>query len=280
MPSFFSFTFANLIVTAMSLPLVPFLLLGRTFSPHSNLHFLYVDPEDSTRVALPARLQDAVTLASDSLKALQVSAALQFCIDSIIVTILTSLTPGLPTPSHIQQWRTWLHNQRINIIFSPYLNLTRWGWVNKEDTPENRVDFTLSILTDLAELTDKTREGYPLTVEYFRFCFVITALHELTHLLTKFAFPNAITPIVPGTILSFGEAGEAFELQMLGGRLVCEWDKEHVTDFKHLRNLYLHRDGMDYPIPISQYLTSIQTKPTSPPSWPKSGTPPPTLYMP
>lgn len=168
MPSFFSFTFATFLVTAMSLPLVPFLLLGRIFSPHSNLHFLYVDPEDTTRVAPPAKLQDAVTLASDSLKALQVSAALQFCIDTIIEAMLISLTPGLPPPSHVQQWRTWLHDQRINMIFSPYLNLTRWGWVNKEDTPQNQVDFTLNILTDLAELTDKVcawfSVSYPFAV--------------------------------------------------------------------------------------------------------------------
>jgi hypothetical protein len=96
-------------------------------------------------------------------------------------------------------------------------------------------------------VTPQTRPDLPLPVQYFRFCFALTALHELAHLITKFAFPDFIAPVLSGTVLQFGESGEALEELLLGGKLVCEWDKGHVADFRHLRRLLIQDEtGTDF----------------------------------
>ncbi|KAJ7146091.1 hypothetical protein C8R44DRAFT_7307 [Mycena epipterygia] len=255
-----SSTTIGTVLVILSLP-----LLFRHFSikRRSNIRFLALHVEDGEIIPPPASLKIAIDLAEDALHALPVALDLYSLIDIIFSTLRKALTPHYPLPSHVLKWRSWLLSERINIVFSPYLNQTRWGWVAKADESKGKPDFTLRILLDLAELTERTRDDHHLTADHFRFCFVITVLHEVTHILTKFAFPHTVTPKVPRTILQSGEAGEGFEHQMLGGKLVCEWESGHVADFKHLRQLYIRGldDGKDYPLDdadIRSFLEKLQ----------------------
>ncbi|KAJ7123206.1 hypothetical protein C8R44DRAFT_785579 [Mycena epipterygia] len=252
-----------------SLALLPVLLVLRLFrrvhlsvKRKSNVRFHAVHKEDGIVISPDRSLQVAIVLAENALHALPVTSRLSSLIEEIFEAMRRSLTPGSPLPTHVYRWRTWLLSEHINIIFSPHYNQTRWGWVTKEDEGD-RPDFSARILLDLAELTERDREDHHLTAQHFRFCFVVTALHELTHLLTKYAFPHIITPKVLGTILHFGEAGEGFEHHMLGGKLVCEWDKGYEADFRHLHQLYIRKldTEEDYPledVDIVKFLENIR----------------------
>jgi hypothetical protein len=211
----------------------------------------------------PATLRGAVTLAEKSFLAMHTAASLQNIVSTILGTMHLALTPqSLPLP-HIHRWRSWLRTEKINIVSSPYLNQTR----GQAHDSEGKIDYMLRIPINLVELVREvcnlpmfsflrelivcqTPENYPLSPIHFRFCYVVTVLHELTHLLTKYAFPHELTPKVPESILQFGEAGEGFVHRILGGKLVCEWDLGHIAEFEHLQNLYIRTldTGIDYPL--------------------------------
>ncbi|KAJ6481293.1 hypothetical protein C8R47DRAFT_1135284 [Mycena vitilis] len=167
--------------------------------------------------------------------------SLQLSIDSIFLELQKAVHPSQPLPAHVKEWASWLSSKRLAIIFCQYPNASRWGWVSEEDSVSGTPDYDFSILLDLAKLTDATRIDHKLPVEYFRFCYALTVLQQTTHLLTTYAFPHKTTPIYEGP-----EAGEGFEMELLGGRLVCAWDSGHVSEFRHLRDLYLVRSSGEF----------------------------------
>ncbi|KAJ7512470.1 hypothetical protein B0H11DRAFT_482859 [Mycena galericulata] len=217
----------------------------------------------------------AMNLAQDAITALHKNRALRLIVEDILLTMYNKIKRTEvhclvdPAP-RLQSWLSWLAAEKINIIFSPYINQARWGWVTKEVLKDKAEDFSMRVHVDLADLSSKvcvvpgykyvisalnivcqTRLGaeYRLPVEFFQFCFVMTTLHEATHLATKYVFPGLITPKELGTVLKYGEAGAGFEERMLGGRLVCEWESEHPAELQHLIALYIRADnGQDYPL--------------------------------
>ncbi|KAJ7782031.1 hypothetical protein DFH07DRAFT_1055530 [Mycena maculata] len=255
------------IATALGFPtlflfLVPLVLSGIHNALRRN-HIIYVSiDEDGIGGPPPANLAVAVELAGRAVRSLQVTKSLQHLVDAILITMHENLHPTDTLPQRIIEWGSWLARTEVKIILTPYLNTSKWGWVEKE---KNSQDYSLRVLLDLAELTDPSfftsPSFYRVGVEHFQMCFVVTVLHELTHLLTKFAFPYTITPKVPGSILQFGEAGAGFEYKMFGGQVGCEWDAGHTGDFTHLRGLFIHtlETRQDYMLEIEDIKKFIDT---------------------
>ncbi|KAJ7844885.1 hypothetical protein B0H14DRAFT_2742321 [Mycena olivaceomarginata] len=238
-----------LILATPALAMVPFFLrrlCSRAGVAAVNLIFLSINREDGKETFPGWRLRVAVSLSFDAVRHLKRSKLSGMLVQTILVAFRKALAdPNRETPCDTAEWRAFLASFPIHIVFAPCLNATRWGWVVKGQGEGN--NFVLRVLLDLAELTESTRPDLPLPVQYFRFCFALTALHELAHLITKFAFPYFIAPVLSGTVLQFGESGEALEELLLGGKLVCEWDKGHVADFRHLRRLLIQDEtGTDF----------------------------------
>ncbi|KAF5393102.1 hypothetical protein D9757_001341 [Collybiopsis confluens] len=219
-----------------------------------NITFLSTNVEDGQPVAIPDQ-SPAVVLTKAVFHALSTSNQLVAHVDIIYRTIAMKIR-HFSVPSHAQNWQNWLTKGKINVVFSPYINQTKWGWVQKEETSEQELDYTMRVLDDLVniafneEFTDAT---YHVSQAHFKFCFAVTVLRESIHLLTKYAFPYQITPVVPGTILHSGEAGYGFEHAVFEGKLVCEWDEGKVSELKHLQRLLVrkHFDGVEHDFELS-----------------------------
>ncbi|KAJ6588332.1 hypothetical protein B0H19DRAFT_203610 [Mycena capillaripes] len=261
----------------LSFPFLPLLLhsIHRALRQTISTISFYIIDDDGQVSSPPPSLQTAVFLGERALNALRVNNVLGHIVNRIIVSMEAGLNKSIDKDH--RQWLTWLQSADINIVFSPYLNQTRWGWVSKESGSDS--DFTMRILRDLAELAEQVPTGFHLQTIHFQFCLAVTLLHESIHLLTKFVFPGEITPQLDNSILQFGEAGEGFELAMFGAKLVCEWDEGYVAELRHLRRLLVRKDNKDYeldeedvmdflqkfhdPSPTTKFIINIRNKPVS-----------------
>ncbi|KAJ7666869.1 hypothetical protein DFH06DRAFT_1470020 [Mycena polygramma] len=113
--------------------------------------------EDGHKAPIPTTPYPASTLAEEAYRALIDTTYLQHTIQMILETVHDKLAPGTLCPSYLYYWSFWLQTQPITVTFAPYSNQTKWGWVLKEK--ENQ-GFNVSILRDLAELTQETPPGY------------------------------------------------------------------------------------------------------------------------
>ncbi|KAJ7512468.1 hypothetical protein B0H11DRAFT_1951348 [Mycena galericulata] len=231
--------------------------------PSSNISFYSVHREDGymhAPLAPEGRFRFAQRLGVDCFKSLRTNLRLQQIMYEILHRMAGSLySPGRQSLDRIKQWPSWVASSPLRVVFHPYINQP-WGCVK---VVEARNNFTIRVLLDLAELTDETRPSYHLSVDHFRFCFVTTIFQQAANLLMEFVSPHAATSQIPGSTLYFGDAGEDFEHQMLGGKLVCEWDRGHVADLGHLRCLYIRdfANGQDYPLDsadIKSFLDKIE----------------------
>ncbi|KAF9005739.1 hypothetical protein BDZ89DRAFT_1079982 [Hymenopellis radicata] len=222
------------------LPLATLVLSPRT----KNIHFSAV--VDGSRVAIPVHLQPSVRITLTAIRAMQTSghqSSLGLAVDSIILHFQQTYDPtSRKFPETARTWRDWLGHQDIDLVFSVYPgDNSRWGWVTKAPG-----SFTVCILYELAHLAScKTLnpDVYPLPVVFFRFATLVTALHQLAHLIImNYVFSNQVMPSVL-------HSGPAFEAAIFGGRLVGEWtSNEHVGEFSHLHGLYIRQTvtGEDY----------------------------------
>ncbi|KAJ7196986.1 hypothetical protein GGX14DRAFT_671478 [Mycena pura] len=202
----------------------------------SNIWFSAVD--ENGIVGRPTHaLATAVSLAKAALNVLVVNKLLASYINEIFVAMQDASFsgPDLPPSRQWRHWRHWLLSAEIKIIFTLFLDQSRWGLVE-----EGQQDYNMKILRELAELAyrPQTPPDFHLSSLWFQFCLAITLLHESANLLTKYAFPHQLTPKVAHSILDFGEAGEGFEHRVLGAKLVY---------FRRLRGLLLRDDNeIDY----------------------------------
>ncbi|KAJ7656413.1 hypothetical protein DFH06DRAFT_1199458 [Mycena polygramma] len=206
--SLYAIAFAPLLL------LLPFRRTGNR-PARPNCRFLLKDPDTAEVVTPPVAFSNAVSLAENAIFCMRSRVSLQLSIDSIFLELQKAVHLSQPLPAHVKEWTSWLSSKRLAIVFCQYSNASRWGWVSEEDSVSDTPDYDFSILLDLAKLTDATRTDHKLPVEYFRFCYALTA-------------------------------GEGFEMELLGGRLVCAWDSGHVSEFRHLHDLYLVRPSGEF----------------------------------
>ena len=93
---------------------------------------------------------------------------------------------------------------------------------------------------NFAQDNDPTQFTVPPAVLYA--IFIVVALHELSHALTKFLFgETVITPLGLGMDHGqvLGESGQVLEQNIMGGVLLGEWEEAHRGDVRKMLRLIL-----------------------------------------